>query len=44
MIIAYTIYENKQLVKLNDMKEIARYNEVDCKVLYEILDYLHINH
>jgi hypothetical protein len=44
MIIAHELYETKSIVKLEDMKDIAYYNEVDCKVLYEILDYLRMNH
>jgi hypothetical protein len=44
MIIANQLYENNLIVKLEDMKEIAQYNEIDCKVLYEILNYLRINH
>ena len=29
-----------KLVEMNGMKELIRYNEIDCKVLYEILGYL----
>jgi hypothetical protein len=44
MIIAHELYEKKPIVKIDDMKDIAYYNEVDCKVLYEILEYLRLNH
>ena len=44
MLLAHKIYESKSNVKLIDMKEIGHYNEVDCKVLYEILNYLRMNH
>ena len=44
LLIANKLYENNPIVKLDNMKEIAIYNEVDCKVLYEILNYLRINH
>ena len=44
LLIANKLYENNSIVKLDNMKEIAIYNEVDCKVLYEILNYLRINH
>jgi len=44
LLIANQLYENNSIVKLDNMKEIAIYNEVDCKVLYEILNYLRINH
>ena len=44
MLIAHKLYESNKIVKIEDMKDIAYYNEVDCKVLYEILNYLRINH
>lgn len=44
MLIAHKLYESKTIVKIEDMKDIAYYNEVDCKVLYEILNYLRVNH
>jgi hypothetical protein len=44
LVIANQLYETKSLVKINDMKDIAYYNEIDCKVLYEILEYLRLNH
>jgi hypothetical protein len=44
MLLANEIYENKDNVKLSDMTDIINYNEVDCKVLYEIITYLRNNH
>ena len=44
LLIAHELYKNNSIVKLKDVSEIAYYNEVDCKVLYEILDYLRLNH
>jgi hypothetical protein len=44
MIMAHELYTKKSIVKINDMKDIVYYNEVDCKVMYEILDYLRKNH
>lgn len=43
MILAYETYKtNKQTSKI--MKDIEKYNEVDCKVLMEIISYLRNNH
>ena len=44
MVIAHQLYEKKEIVKLEDMEDIVYYNEVDYKVLCEILEYLRINH
>ena len=44
MILANEIYEKNDNVQLTDMLDIVNYNEVDCKVLYEIITYLRINH
>ena len=32
------------MTNLPIMEEIARYNEVDCKVMMEIIQYLRTNH
>lgn len=37
-------YKNKSMKKISIVKQIIKYNEVDVKVLYEILDYLRKNH
>lgn len=44
LVIAHELYKNKSNILLKDMKEISYYNQVDCKVLYEILNYLRTNH
>jgi hypothetical protein len=44
MFLANEIYEKKDNVELTDMPDIVNYNEVDCKVLYEIITYLRKNH
>ena len=44
MILANEIYEKNDNVQLTDMLDIVNYNEVDCKVLYEIITYLRSNH
>jgi predicted RecB family nuclease len=46
MALASKIYEDEVIVtdKNITMKEIIKYNEVDCKVLWEIIDYLRKNH
>ena len=38
------IGRNVSMQSLPTTKEIVRYNEVDCKVLYEIIEYLRNNH
>lgn len=43
MYLAHTIYDNKKNVLKKDFKEIVTYNEIDCKVLFEILSYLRDN-
>jgi len=40
---AHKIYFNNER-KLKEIKDIIKYNEIDCKVLYEIIDYLRKNH
>ena len=46
MALANKIYDElNEVTKDNDiMKEIIKYNEVDCKVLWDILRYLRENH
>ncbi len=46
MLIAHNIYsKNKQVsVDIPLMKEIEKYNEIDCKCLWEIIRYLRENH
>ena len=46
MALASKIYEEEDIVteKNINMNEIIKYNEVDCKVLWEIIDYLRNNH
>lgn len=43
MYLAHTIYEKKNNVTQKDFKDIVIYNEIDCKVLFEILSYLRDN-
>ncbi len=43
MFLAYNLYKNKETVNENDMKDIIKYNIIDCKVMYEILIYLRNN-
>jgi hypothetical protein len=44
--IAMNIYNNNQniTVKTKEMQDIIKYNEIDCHVLYKILNYLRLNH
>ena len=46
MLLAYQVYNNKDLNPRKDsiMKEIGKYNEIDCKCLWEIIMYLRKNH
>jgi len=44
MFLAYNLYKNKDIVNENDMKDIIKYNIIDCKVMYEILSYLRNNY
>jgi len=47
MILAYDAYTNKSLSqedKTTVFNDISKYNEFDCKVLWEILEYLRKNH
>jgi hypothetical protein len=41
---ANKLYSTKLNLELDDMKDISYYNEIDCKVLYEIILYLRENH
>lgn len=44
MISAYNCYQtSKNPIKSSIMKDIEKYNKFDCKVLYDILNYLRIN-
>ena len=43
MVISYEYYENNK-VKSSIMKDIEKYNEIDCKVILEILTYLRKYH
>ena len=45
MLLAYILYEDIKIVDNSEpiIKDIIHYNEVDCKVLWEILRYLRIN-
>lgn len=45
MIKAYEVYQNeKDPVNSKTMDDISKYNKFDCKVLWEILQYLRNNH
>ncbi len=46
MYLAYNLYKNNEYVDENNniMKEIIRYNIIDCQVMYEILSYLRNNY
>ena len=46
MLLAYKIYSKTDLNPNEDftMKEIEKYNEIDCKCLWEIINYLRKNH
>ncbi len=46
MFLAYNLYKNNDYVDENNniMKEIIRYNIIDCQVMYEILSYLRNNY
>jgi hypothetical protein len=41
---ANKIYYNIENLETNNMTDITNYNEIDCKVLCEILEYLRLNH
>ena len=40
MLMAYNLYKRNENVDSSIMKNIAQYNEIDCKVMWEILQYL----
>ena len=46
MLIASKLYKNNKNITNNNkiMKDIIKYNETDCKVLWDILRYLRKNH
>jgi hypothetical protein len=45
MIKAWKVYQSDKDVDASEkMKDIVKYNEFDCKVLWEILSYLRKNH
>jgi hypothetical protein len=44
MIIANNLYNTKNTITHNDMKDIIYYNEIDCLVLCDILKYLRLTH
>ena len=46
MLLAYQVYNDQDSNPLEDltMKEIEKYNEIDCKCLWEIINYLRKNH
>jgi hypothetical protein len=46
MFLAYNLYKNNVYIDENNniMKEIIRYNIIDCQVMYEMLSYLRINY
>ncbi len=44
MLSAYNMYKNKTVLTSKDLKDIIKYNKIDCKVLWEILSYLRINY
>jgi hypothetical protein len=45
MMMAYNIYNTEtNIINNKKMKEIAKYNMIDCKVMWEILSYLRINY
>jgi hypothetical protein len=46
VMISINIYnKNKNVTdEIKEINEIKEYNEIDCKVLYEIINYLRLNH
>lgn len=44
MYLAYNLYKNNDTVNEDDMKDIIKYNIIDCKVMWEILSYLRNNY
>jgi hypothetical protein len=44
MYLAYNLYKNKDNVNEDDMKDIIKYNIIDCKVMWEIFSYLRNNY
>ena len=43
MYLAYNLYKTNNIVNESDMKDIIKYNIIDCKVMWEILSYLRNN-
>ena len=46
MLLAYKLYEKSEILDMNEpiINDIIHYNEVDCKVLWEIMNYLRDNY
>jgi hypothetical protein len=44
MLLAYKLYSTNKNVVKNDLLDIIKYNEIDCKVLYEIIEYIRKYH
>lgn len=46
MLLAYKLYDKYDFVDINEpiMKDIVHYNEIDCKVLWEIMNHLRNNY
>lgn len=44
MILANNLYDNHERITEKEMKDIMYYNEIDCQVLCEIINYLRITH
>lgn len=46
MLLAYKLYDKYKYIDVNEpiMKDIIHYNEIDCKVLWEIMNYLRNNY
>jgi hypothetical protein len=44
MLLAHKLYSTNKNVIKNDLLDIIKYNEIDCKVLYEIIEYIRKYH